>query len=75
MKALLSNCGGFSVSEVCAYQDSGVRGQPLGVQDEKNDLNKAQSGFDYLPGPRRQQQADVVQQLLQGVHLDGIWGA
>lgn len=64
---------GASRGDVCAYQDGGVRCQPLGVQDEEDDLDEAQGGFDDLPGPRGQQQADVVQQLLQGVDLDGIW--
>lgn len=66
-------CGRWK-AEVCSYQDGGVRRQSLGVQDEEDDLDEAQGGLDYLPGPRGQQQADVVQQLLQGVDLDGIWG-
>lgn len=66
-------CGGWW-GAVGAHQDGGVRRQPLGVQDEKDDLDEAQGGLDDLPGPGGQQQADVVQQLLQGVDLDGVWG-
>lgn len=51
-----------------------MRRQPLGVQDEEDDLDEAQGSLDDLPGPGGEQQADVVQQLLQGVDLDGIWG-
>lgn len=60
IRAQLSLCREFSVYKVHAYHDSDVRCQCLGVHDEKDDLNEAQGGFDYLPGPGRQQQADVV---------------
>lgn len=56
-----------------AYHDSGMWRQRLGVHDEEDDLDEAQCCFYYLSGTRWQQQANVVQQLLPGGHLDGIW--
>lgn len=63
---------GFYIYNVRAYHDSGMWRQRLGVHDEEDDLNEAQGGFDDLSGTRRQQQTNIVKQLLPGGHVYGV---
>lgn len=58
---------------VGAYHDGDVGRESFRVHDEEDDFDEAQRSFDYLSGARRQQQANVVQQLLHGGRVDGIW--
>lgn len=55
------------------HHDGNMWSQGLGLHDEEDDLDEAQSCFDYLSGPRRQEQADVVKELLHGLHLYRVW--
>lgn len=74
-RLVLNDCSiyhGFYIHHVRAYHDSGMWRQRLGVHDEEDDLDEAQGGFDDLSGARRQQQTNIVQQLLPGGHVDGV---
>lgn len=47
--------------------------QSFGVHDKQDDFDEAQSRFDDLPGSRRKQHTDVLQQLLHGGNVYRVW--